>query len=356
MHDIAFHLVERVLPDVRIRQYVLSPPSEVVGLLAARGDALSSLGRIFVEGIFSGIQARTESERKLHCGAVVFIQRFTKTLSTYPHFHVLVLDGGYVELDDGTLEFLGDSLPTAADLSALEARIEARFTKWLQRHGYLDEDGPQQEECDAWWTSAASEPSGVLVPARTRRAPGWQVHAGVCVAASDKKAREQLCRYAVRPPFSEAQLQRVDEERVRLTFRSSLPSGQRELILHPLALMKRLAWLVPPRQHQIRYAGVLAPNAKLRPFIVPVGRVGVQRVWFGDRKFVPIEPIPYKAAWARLLARVYDVDSHACPLCHGRLKPVGAMAPPEAAEWIRSGRIDVLGGTDPPRGQLAFAM
>ncbi len=75
VHDTAHHLVERVLPDVPIRQYVLSPPSEMVGLLAAREEAVSALGRVFVESIFAGIQSRAGD--KLHCGCVVFVQRFT---------------------------------------------------------------------------------------------------------------------------------------------------------------------------------------------------------------------------------------------------------------------------------------
>ena len=119
-----------------------------------------------------------------------------------------------------------------------------------------------------------------------------------------------------------------------------------------------ISWLVPPpTQHQLRYAGVLAPAAKLRPLVVPAGRVSVQRVWFADRKVVPAEPVPYRTSWAKLLARVYDVDAHACPACRkGKLKPVGAVLPPDAAEWIRAGRIDVLVGTGPPQRQLALAL
>jgi hypothetical protein len=37
----AAHLLERVSPEVPIRQYVLSPPSELVGLLAAREEVLA---------------------------------------------------------------------------------------------------------------------------------------------------------------------------------------------------------------------------------------------------------------------------------------------------------------------------
>ena len=177
------------------------------------------------------------------------------------------------------------------------------------------------------------------------------------VAAGDEQGRLQLCLYVARPPFAEAQLEVLDEDRVRLTFRSPMRNGQRELVLHPLALMRKLAWLVPPpTQHQLRYAGVLAPAAKLRPFVVPAGRVGVQRVWFGARKVVPAEPVPYRTSWAKLLARVYDVDAHACPCCPGTMRPVGAVLPPHAAEWIRAGRIGVLVGTGPPQRQLALAL
>jgi catechol 2,3-dioxygenase-like lactoylglutathione lyase family enzyme len=284
-------------------------------------------------------------------------RRFTKALSVYPHLHVLVLDGGYAELEDGTLIFVEDTAPTPAELRAIEDRIEAKFSGWLKRHGFLDDEGPEEQELDGWWTQAANEPSGVLAPVGSRRSSRWEVDARVRVAAKDRKGREQLCLYVARPPFAEAQLDVLDEDRVRLTFRSPMRSGQRDLVLHPLALMRKLAWLVPPpTQHQLRYAGVLAPAAKLRPLVVPAGRVGVQRVWFGDRKVVPAEPVPYRTSWARLLARVYDADGHACPCCPGTMRPVGAVLPPEAAEWIRAGRIDVLVGTGPPQRQLALAL
>jgi hypothetical protein len=52
MHDVRSHLMERVFPEVRIRQYVLSPPSELVGLLAAREDVLAAMARLFVQAIF----------------------------------------------------------------------------------------------------------------------------------------------------------------------------------------------------------------------------------------------------------------------------------------------------------------
>ena len=107
-----------------------------------------------------------------------------------------------------------------------------RFGRWLARHGYLDDETGELDGVDAWWLAAARAPSGVLGPVRdARRTPGFEVHAGVRVAAGDRAGREQLCpkarsksgtaracrgagleeagpdmavRYVTRPPFAEA--------------------------------------------------------------------------------------------------------------------------------------------------------
>lgn len=63
MYHIAHHLVKYLLPDLGIRQYFLCPPSEVVGLMAARGDVLSALSFIFVEAVFEGIRGRVGNVR-----------------------------------------------------------------------------------------------------------------------------------------------------------------------------------------------------------------------------------------------------------------------------------------------------
>jgi hypothetical protein len=356
---VAHHLVERVLPDVPIRQYVLSPPSELVGLLAARGEALSALSRIFTEEIFESISRRLDLGKKPHCGAITFVQRFSKTLSCYPHLHVLVLDGGYVETEDDGLEFTDDPGPLPVDIAALADKVLVRFERWLRRHGYLDDAPKGPKEDDIWWLAAAQAPSGVitLVEDKKRRKPGFEVHAQVRVRKGDAVGRQQLVRYVTRPPFAEDQLEVLDEERVRLELRTPLRSGQEQIILHPLALLRRLTWLIPPpRQHQIRYAGVLAPASPMRPAVVPAGRISVQGTLFPkDRAFEPLTPEPYRVAWAQLLAQVYAIDAQACPACPGRLKPVGAVLPPHAATWVDTGRIYPVGAMAPPMKQLSLA-
>jgi hypothetical protein len=57
---------------------------------------------------------------------------------------------------------------------------------------------------------------------------------------------------------------------VVLTLKTPYRDGTTHTVMSPLEFMERLAALVPrPRLHLIRFHGVLAPNARLRPDIIP---------------------------------------------------------------------------------------
>ena len=67
---------------------------------------------------------------------------------------------------------------------------------------------------------------------------------------------------------------------VVLKLKTPYRDGTSHIVMSPLEFMQRLAALVPrPRLHLIRFHGVLAPHAKLRPAIVPIPaqRVGSMR-------------------------------------------------------------------------------
>ena len=78
MCDAAAHLVDHVLPDVSVRQGVLTAPHEVRRVLVLRPDALTAQGRLFVEEIarWQKHAARPRGET----GAVTFVQRFNSIL------------------------------------------------------------------------------------------------------------------------------------------------------------------------------------------------------------------------------------------------------------------------------------
>jgi hypothetical protein len=75
-----------------------------------------------------------------------------------------------------------------------------------------------------------------------------------------------LCRYITRPAIANERPQRNRVGDVVLPLKTPCQEGTTHIVMSPLELLQRLAALVPrPRLHLIRFHGVLAPNAKLRP-------------------------------------------------------------------------------------------
>ncbi len=73
-------------------------------------------------------------------GAVTLIQRFGSALNLNVHFHILFLDGVYVERPDGRLRFRWVKAPTSAELTGLADTIARRVGRFLERQGLLESD------------------------------------------------------------------------------------------------------------------------------------------------------------------------------------------------------------------------
>ena len=73
-------------------------------------------------------------------GAVTLIQRFGGALNLNVHFHMLFLDGVYVERPDGTLRFRRIGAPTSAELDALTRTLAHRIGRLLERRGLVERD------------------------------------------------------------------------------------------------------------------------------------------------------------------------------------------------------------------------
>jgi hypothetical protein len=113
-------------------------------------------------------------------------------------------------------------------------------------------------------------------------------------------------------------------------------------VFEPEELVARLAALVPPpRFHLVRYAGVLAPGARLRARVVPVPPEGSSPGTLvpeaGEGKGLDEMPVPASGAavpvpgaepaptrsprarrpypWAQLMRRVFALEVLECPQC-----------------------------------------
>ena len=99
MNDTAAHLVDRVLPDVPVRQWVLSLPRAIRVLCAFRPEAQSVALRAFIRTVFAyhRRRARRAGHADGRCGAITVIQRYGSACELNLHFHSVVVDGVYVD-------------------------------------------------------------------------------------------------------------------------------------------------------------------------------------------------------------------------------------------------------------------
>jgi hypothetical protein len=93
---------------------------------------------------------------------------------------------------------------------------------------------------------------------------GFSVEAGVHFGALDRKGRERLLRYLLRPPIATERFSILRDGSV--AYRTKYGRGSKtHRIMQPMEAMARIAALVPPpRRPLLRYHGVLAPGSPFR--------------------------------------------------------------------------------------------
>jgi hypothetical protein len=95
MAERSAHLVDRVFPDVPVRQWVLSLPHRLRYLLAWDHERCRAVVGVAVRAVlgFMRRRARRDGIADGRSGAVAIVQRFGGALNLNVHVHALVLDG-----------------------------------------------------------------------------------------------------------------------------------------------------------------------------------------------------------------------------------------------------------------------
>jgi hypothetical protein len=354
-------LVDEVLPEQPMRQWVLSFPFPLRFLFASRpefmGQVLGIVCRVIATHLIKKAGLMKKTARP---GAVTLIQRFGSALNLNVHFHMLFLDGVYADRSEGSARFRWVKEPTSQELTQLAHAIARRVGRFLERQGLLERDAE-----NSYFTGEAvdDDPMNQLLghsityrialglqagrkvftlqtlPAcdpedqfgdTVGKVAGFSLHAGVAAKAHERNKLERLCRYVSRPAVSEKRLSLTPNGNIRYQLKTPYRNGTTHVIFEPLDFIARLAALVPkPRVNLTRFHGVFAPNSKYRALVTPAKRGK------GSKLKAPDEaqdqtPAERRAAmtWAQRLKRVFNIDIETCRECGGAVKVIACIEGP----------------------------
>ena len=346
MNDTAAHLVDRVLPRARYRQWVLSYPRKLRLLFARDATLARDSATIFLREVFRWQRARAKQQavRKPQVGAVCFTQRFGSRLDLNVHHHAVLPDGVFALDDAGAPHFVELAAPSDEELEKILVRIVRKTLARLERAG-------EREDVDALGAAQLEAVQTTLLAIGARRPKrlsalleGFSLEAGTHVNATNRDGLEHLCRYGLRPPLAKDRLSIAPNGRVVIALKRPMYDGTTEIAYEPVAFVRRLAAIVPPpRAHLTRYFGVFAPASKVRVSAPAVSEEKSEpRRVDGAEKGKP-ELRPRRLDWAALLQRVFEVDV--------RQPLPGLRAPLRSMRWAAEGGgvhpVGRAGATDP---------
>ena len=370
MIETSANLVDHVIPDVPVRQWVLSFPWPLRLLFASRPDALSRCLAVITRAIETGLiqQAGLTRASRARTGVVTLIQRFGSALNLNVHLHMIIPDGVYT-MERNQPRFHRVNAPDRQHLEKLLNRIIARVMRRLVKDGLLIQ-GQEQPWLDFQKTdtldtlNAASTRYRVaigpgaggrtltlknpgLVRSNTQPKPftvdrdGFSLNVAVACQPHQRQRLERLCRYVTRPAICLERLSTDAGGKVIYELKHPFRDGTTHILFTAEDFLARLAALVPrPRANLTRYHGVFAPNSPFRRAVVP----GSANPAHKKRK-KPTTPAPAEESvdrdsptapltWAERLKRVFDIDISVCPLCGGTLRVIADVTDPDVIQRI----------------------
>ncbi len=370
MAQTAAHLVEQVIPWVPTRQWVVSVPIPLRYWMASSQDLTATVHTIIrtTIGQYYVNQAVTRGvpRDKVQPGSVTFIQRFGSAINLNVHYHVVFLEGVYLDraAQGRTPRFLTGEPPTDTDIADVVQKISRRVIRKLRQLGYLEagidaavatgydplvDDAPELartmaasvqqriafgeragqkvRRIGAGFGAEGEQPT--LSGARCASVHGFSLHANTQVPAHRRDQLERLLRYTARGAVLLERLQEDANGDLVYTFTHPWSDGTTGITLSPVELLEKLAALVPlPRVHLVRYGGCLAPHSHLRGAIIPTPR----QQGVADEETDTGSP---RWSWARLLKRVFALDMARCPFCQqGSLRIIAAITQGEVIRKI----------------------
>lgn len=360
------HLVDSVIPQVPIRQWVLTLPYALRYILAWNLPARSAVLGAFMRAITRHYRKRAKRQGldHGHLGAVSVCQRFNSALDLDLHWHVLVSDGLWHE-SHGSTHFWHAPALKDEEVAAVLEDAEARILRQMKKFGWDDDLPPlPTDPLEAKDPVLATCMRGAMSRQRIKEKPptmrekgarppprpagrncchadGFSLHANTRVAPLDRKRLEQLAKYLCRPAISAERLELLATGEVRVRLKTPWRDGTEAIRYSAQQFMLRLAALIPlPRRPAVIYHGAFAPNHAWRAKVVRAGEHAPKR---RRNKAEAPEPLDLadplglakadgKLRWSEALKRAFGIEILRCA-CGHTLTLLAVI--PEGAECAR---------------------
>jgi hypothetical protein len=356
-------LIDTVLPHEPIRQWVLSVPFPLRFLFAREPRVMGKVLNIVCRTLSTYLIKKAGfSKKTARTGAVTLIQRFGSALNLNIHFHMLFLDGVYV--DDKSSESGQRFVPVlnhqGGDITQLIHLMSLRIARYLSRAGFIEADAensylaessiddemPDHQSYSIMYRISTGHQKGKKVFALQTRAPivdetkssellgkvaGFSLHAGVSVKAYQRDKLERLCGYISRPPVAAHRLSLTPSGKICYELKTPYRDGTTHVVFEPLDFISKLAALIPsPRVNLTRFHGVFAPHSQYRATII------VKKT---DNKTttneVRTESEKRRAmTWSVRLKRAFNIDIRLCEACGGNAKVIACIDDPAVINKI----------------------
>jgi len=329
----AEHLTNEVLLNLPHRQFVFTMPKALRPFFRHDRRLFADVSRL-IYSIITEFYAEAAG-RLLLTALIVAHQTFGDLLRWNPHFHALILEGGFD--DDGTFFYI--------PFSGLHSMVEVfrrRVIKLLVDRKLLNDDFAKN--------------------LRSWRHSGFSIDNSVRIL--DATAQESLSEYISRPPISLKKI-RYEPFKGRVLFHTTYSDYFKENVhmFEALDFLAELTQHIPPKRLQlIRRYGLYASRTKGRwdqmPYVAERAPEGWQASHPGSTPatggsgFEPLgdgEEVTVNArkrAWARLLAKVYEADPMVCPKCGAEMKVIAIIEDPLEIRRILRHLVKI--GRSPP--------
>ncbi|GIL18602.1 MAG: hypothetical protein BroJett040_23530 [Oligoflexia bacterium] len=141
MNDEAAHLVDKVLPKITYRQWVISFPYKLRYMMAYSPKLTNKALSIFIAVIGSYLKkkARRSGIKNSKPGVVTFIQRFGSALNLNIHFHSLFADGVFYKSGDEYI-FYRLQEPSQEELFELAEKVKNKVQVAVEKMGFNETD------------------------------------------------------------------------------------------------------------------------------------------------------------------------------------------------------------------------